>query len=452
MTSATALLSAPSNPAGSDPLMQAHRAEARRLARYGALVLLVGLLPAAAWLLLAPLSSAVIAPAVVKVDLDRRPVQHAEGGIVREVRVRDGQHVQKGEPLLLLGDVAVAADVNRVGYRVNAEQASQARLEAEQAMAARIEWPKELLAAAAADPRLTEQMGKETALFNVRRDTVRGETALMQMQRGKLDKEIVALGAQIEQAGQSLAHQKQVLDNNRGLLNQGFISRNGLTQIEASVSDYSVKLEERRADLARAEQRAVELDLKIRSLTSEYRQQASDQLKLVAGRLQELQQEQRKSIDSAARQFIVAPVAGEVIGLRISSPGMVVAPRESIADIVPDNPTLVIEAQIRTDDINRVQRGQAADIRFVSFKSRSTELIQGKVLYVSADRLVDRQQGFSYYTALVEADAAALQRAGGMKLIAGMPAEVFIKGEERTPFQYLIEPVLQSLQHAARER
>jgi HlyD family type I secretion membrane fusion protein len=433
-------------------LVPAHLAEARRLARIGALVLAVGLVPAFAWLALAPLGSAVIAPAVVKVDLDRRPVQHADGGIVHEVKVRDGQHVRKGEPLVVLGDVGVDADLNRIAYRVHAEQAGQARLEAEQGMSARIAWPRDLVAASGADKRLAEQMNKERALFDVRRGTLSTETALLQAQRAKVDQEIAALKAQIDKAGQSLGHQQQVLDNNRGLLADGFISRNGLTQLEANIADYGVKLEERRSELARAEQRVMDIELKVHALAADYRQQASDQLKVVTSRLQELQQEQRKVVDAAARQHLVAPVDGEVIGLRVASAGMVVGPRETIAEVVPDNPTLVVEAQIRTDDINRVQRGQAAEIRFTAFKTRITELIPGKVLYVSADRLVDRERGYSYYTAQVEADPQALERAGGMKLQAGMPAEVFVKGDERTALRYLIEPVLQSLQHAGRER
>ena len=107
--------------------LQPHVREARSLSRWGLAILLLGLLPVGAWVALAPLSAAVVAPAFVKVDLNRRPVQHADGGTVREVLVRDGQRVKQGEPLLVLGDVAVDADVNRLDYRVMAERASVAR-------------------------------------------------------------------------------------------------------------------------------------------------------------------------------------------------------------------------------------------------------------------------------------------------------------------------------------
>jgi HlyD family secretion protein len=429
-----------------------HLADARQLARTAALVVGFGLVPVLAWMAFAPLSSAVVAPAFVKVDLNRRPVQHAEGGIVREVKVRDGQHVHKGDPLIVLGDVSVDADLNRLTYRVDAERASMARLDAEQALSVAIAWPEDSLRNAAADPRLAEQIAKEKSLFAARRFALTSQTALLRIQRDKVAQEMTALRAQISKAGESLELQKSDLETNRALLKDGFIAQTRVTQLEAGVADYGVKLAERRSELARAEQRLVDIDLKVRSMESDYRQQASDQLKVTAARLQEIQQELRKSSDASTRQVIVAPADGEVMGLKFSSPGAVIPPRETIADIVPANPKLVIEARLRTEDINRVQQGQAADIRLTAFKTRTTQLVEGRVLYVSGDRIVDRDASQAYYTAQIEADAKSLVNAGNLKLVAGMPAEVYIKGEERTPLQYLLEPVTQVLRRAARER
>lgn len=435
-----------------DPALAPHVAEARRLARLGVAVLLLGVLPVAAWLAWAPLSSAVVAGAFVKVDLDRRPVQHAEGGLVREVLVRDGQRVAKGQPLLLLGDVSVDADQQRLSYRVAAERASMARLEAEQLGAGTLAFPADVTAAAARDPQLAEHLNKERALFDARRDALGGQVALLRVQRERVTQEEGALREQIAQATASLALQKTELETNRNLVKDGFVSATRLSQIEATVADYGVKLEERRSELARAQQRAVDTDLRARSLSSDYRQQASDQLKLASVRLADLQQELRKSSDAAARQVIAAPADGEVVNLRYPSAGAVIPPRESIADIVPADPRLVIEAQIRTEDIGRIQRGQPADIRFTAFRHRSTPTVAGRVFYVSADRLVDRQTGLAYYVASIEADADALKAAGDLQLQAGMPAEVYIRGDERTPLQYLLEPVTEVLRRAGRER
>jgi HlyD family type I secretion membrane fusion protein len=440
------------NPTAAAMPLALHQAEAQRLARWAAIILAAGLLPVAAWTAFAPLSSAVVAGGFVKVDLDRRVVQHAEGGTVREVMVRDGQHVAQGEPLLVLGDVSVDADLNRLNYRVAVERAGLARLEAEQLLSATLRFPPELTAAASADPRLAEQLGKERALFKARREALTGQSQLLRAQQAKVGQEIVALKAQIAQAGKALQHQTAELDTNRQLVKDGFISTTRITQLEAGIADYGVKLEERRSELARAEQRLVDADLRIKALESDYRQQASDQLKISTARLAEIQQEQRKTTDASSRQVIVAPVAGDVINLKFTSPGSVISPREPVADIVPSNPRLVVEARIRTEDISRIQQGQATDIRFTAFKYRTTQLVGGKVIYIAPDRAVDRVSNQPYYVALIEADAASLSRNGELKLQAGMPAEVYIKGEERTPLQYLLEPITQVLRRAGRER
>jgi HlyD family type I secretion membrane fusion protein len=432
--------------------LREHMEQARRLARRGMLLLGLGLLPIVAWMATAPLASAVVAPGFVKVDLDRKPVQHAEGGIVREVKVRDGQRVAQGEALLVLGDVGVDADVNRLTHRVLAERAGIARLEAEQGAARSVDFPKEVTSAAESDARLAEQLAKERALFTARRDSVASQGALLRSQREKIAQEIVALGAQIQQAQASLGHQRGDLERNRQLLKDGFIADTRILQLEATVADYGIKLEERRSELARAEQRMVDTELRLRSLESDYRQQASDQLKVASLRLSEIQQELRKALDASQRQVIVAPVAGEVMNLHFTSVGSVVSPREPIADIVPANPRLVVEAQIRPEDVSRVRQGQLAQVRFPAFNALTTPMVAARVFYVAADRQLDRATQRAYYTVLVEADPASLKQAGGLSLQAGMPAEAFIEGDSRTVLEYLAEPLTLVLHRAGRER
>ena len=434
-----------------DPLAP-HVREARSLVRIGVLVLVLGLVPLGAWVTLAPLASAVVAPGVVKVDLNRRPVQHAEGGIVREVHVRIGQRVAEGETMLVLGDVAVNADMQRWDSRVRYERASLARLEAEQSGTAAIAFPADVLAAARGDSGLAELLSKERSLFEARRGALTSQVALLRDQQAKVNQESEALRAQIERAGESLKLQGQELSANQGLLKEGFISNTRVTQIEAQMADYGVKLEERRSELARSEQKLVDTSLRIKGMENEYRQQASDQLKVTQARLAEIQQEQRKTGDAAKRQVITAPAAGEVMDLKVTAPGAVIPPRETIAEIVPDNQQLIIEALVRPEDINRVQRGQAAQMRFTAFAYRTTKLVDGKVKYISADRMVDRQSNTAFYVAHIEAEASKLKDAGDLKLLAGMPVEVYIEGEHRTVLQYLMEPLLQVMRRAGRER
>jgi HlyD family secretion protein len=222
-------------------------------------------------------------------------------------------------------------------------------------------------------------------------------------------------------------------------------------QIEAVVVDYAAKLEERRSELARAQQRMVDCDLKIKSIQNDYMQAASDLLKDTSARLSEIEQELRKLDDAAARQVVAAPASGEVIDLKFTSPGAVVQPGETIAEIVPSDAQLMVEAHVRPEEISHVQRDQRARVKFTAFKYRNSLMAIGKVTYISADRLVDRATNVPYYSVMILADPDALQVAGGLKLHAGMPAEVYIEGPKQTPLQYLAEPVMSTLRKAGRQ-
>jgi HlyD family secretion protein len=436
---------------GPRPPARTNRDRARGLTRAGTWIIGAALLPAAAWMAFAPLAMAVVAPGVVKVDLNRRPVQHVEGGTVREVLVRDGQHVQAGDSILVLGDVGVDADRNRLDYRVRLERAALARLEAEQGLLATPAFPRELVAAATGDDRVAAALLKETALFRAQRHSLDSGTALMRTQRERVEQEMHAVRAQIVQAQQSLELQRSDLNSNRGLVQQGFISASRIAQLEAVVMDYAAKLEERRTELARAGQRLAETDLKILTTRNDYVKAASDQLKVTAQRLGEIEQEQRKSADASTRQVVVAPASGEIIGLKFTSPGAVIKPGDAIADIVPSHTQRLIEARVRPEDIANVSLGQAARVKFTAFKYRNSMMIPATVTYIAGDRLVDPHTGEPYYTAMVLPDAAALAAAGDFRLQAGMPAEVYIEGSKQTALQYLAEPITSTLRRAARQ-
>lgn len=425
--------------------------QAKQLAKSGGLIIIGALVPILLWIGLAPLSMAVVAPAFVNVDLNRRPVQHLEGGIVREVLVRNGQHIKAGDPILVLGDVSVDADRNRLDYRILLERAGLARLEAEQARQSTLQFSDDLLAAAGRDDRVQQALSKEKALFAARRDALESELALLKLQRQRVGEEATALRSQIAQISSSLVLQQRDLEMNRGLLKDGFISTNRLGQIEATVIDYASKLEERRSEIARAGQRLGDIELKMRSIQNTYMQTASDQLKVAAARLGEIEQEMRKTQDAAARQTVTAPASGEVIDLKFTSPGAVVRAGEPIAEIVPSDAKLMIEARIRPEEVNHVSLGQRTRIKFTSFKYRNSSMISGEVTYVSADRLVDRANNLPYFSVMILADATSLDEVRELKLQAGMPAEVYIEGTSQTTLEYLATPVTTTLRRAARE-
>jgi membrane fusion protein, epimerase transport system len=425
--------------------------QAHRLTRAGWWIIGGAVVPLCLWIALAPLSMAVVAPGFVRVDLNRRPVQHLEGGIVREVLVRDGQMVKAGEPVLLLGSVGVDADRNRLDYRVHTERAALARFEAEQNLAGSLAFPSDLLAAAKKDPRVQQALAKESALFRTRRDSLSSELSLMSAQRQRIEQEIVSLRAKITHANNSYALQKQDLESNRKLASDGFVSATRVTQIEATVVDYAGKLEEYNSELSRAQQRLGDIDLKIKSVQNEFSKAASDQVKVTAARLAEIEQEQRKSSDMAVRQVVTAPAAGEIMGLKVTSPGAVIRPGDTIAEVVPTDAKMLIEARIRPEEISYVQQDLSARVKFTAFKYRNSSMVDGKVTYVSADRLIDEATKMPYYSVMISADVEKLQAETDFKIQAGMPSEVYIEGVRQTPLQYLIDPVTSTLRRSARQ-
>jgi HlyD family type I secretion membrane fusion protein len=429
---------------------EAPTAELARFARTGVALILAGILLAGAWLVLAPLSGAVIAPGFVKVDMNRKVVQHQEGGIVKQVLVRDGERVQQGQTLVVIDDVRLDATLDLLRAQHDGERAKAARLEAERAFLAEVAFPAEL-AARAAEPKVAEFIQRETALFRARREALDSQVAVLRKQIRQTEEEAKALAGQIAAEGRALKSQKEELALNEQLFRQNFVQKTRLMTLERAVADHEARWEERRAELAKTRQRGSELELRILAQRNAYVQSATDELKEISTRLFDLEERLRPSKDASDRQRIAAPMAGIVVGQRVFAAGAVVGPREVLMEIVPEDKTLIVEARIRPEDINHVQKGSAAEVRLTAYQQRTTPLVAGSVNYVSADRMVDSQTSAPYYVVHVDVPARALEEAGNLRMQAGMPAEVYIRTDSRSAFDYLFAPVTAYLRRGMRE-
>ena len=423
---------------------------ARKLARTGRAIGVVAFLSVGAWAAMAPISGAIIAAGLVKVESNRKTVQHQEGGIVKEIRVRDGDRVTQGQPLIVLGDVRVEAALALVRTQLDAELVRSARLAAERELTQRIVF-SDALTQRADDPRVAELLRREQALFDVRRNALRSQVALLRTQVTEARNEIAARLAQRDTEGHALDLQRQEVEANQSLSAQGFVSRTRLLTLQRGQADYQARRDENLAELSRARQKIPELELRALTLQDQYVAQAANEHKESTARLFDLQERLRPSEDAAARQVIAAPVSGIVVDLKVSTAGAAIGPREALMDIVPENPSLLIEAQVRPEDINHVRPGAAADVRLTAFKQRLTPLVTGEIQYVSADRMTSPDGKLSYYVARVRVNADSLRDAGNLQLQAGMPAEVFVKTAARTPLEYFADPILGYLRRAARE-
>ena len=429
---------------------EVYAVEARRLIRVGLAVIAALVLGIGIWMVITPLSGAAIAPGAVKVDMNRKTLQHQEGGIIKEILVRDGSHVEAGQILLVINDVRVDANYDLLITQLDSEMAKASRLFAESTLGGAVAYTRELLSRDQ-ESRVKELMRREYAVFATRRQMLDTQIRLLKEQIEEARREAAGLDEQVAAEKRAIQWQQEELRANQQLAEQGFITNIRLLALQRGVAEYEARVGEHRAALAQARQRSGDFELRIASLRNSYMKEAADELKEATAKTYDLRERLRPSLDAAQRQKVVAPVSGEVVDLRITTVGAVVGPREPLLDIVPVNPELIIEARVRPEDITYVKIGGEADVRLSAFKQRITPTVTGKVIYVSADSLTDNKTGATYYLTHVKLTPESLKQAGDLKLQAGMPAEVFVKTPARTPLQYLLDPLTGFLQRSFRE-
>jgi HlyD family type I secretion membrane fusion protein len=392
---------------------------------------------AGAWSMSAPLSGAVIAPAQLKVELNRKTVQHQEGGIVREILVRDGQKVRAGEPLVVVGDVRSDSTLKLLQDQLAAERIRESRAAAEAALAPHFDAPAD---------------SRERALFVTRRRILDEQIASLQAQIREAESQAAALNAQIEATETSARLSSEELEINERLAQQGFVHRTRILALQRTEADYRARVGEYRGEHAAARQRIADLRARIAQARNLYQSQAADELRDASAKVRDLEERLRPSQDQVERQIVRSPVDGEVMALRVTAPGAVIGPREPILDVVPGQEKLVVEARIRPQDIEHVRKEARAEVRLVNaFDSRTAPLLAGKVAFVSADRIKSADSPESWFAATVELDPAELARHPGLRLQAGMPAELYVTTPARTLVAYLARPLEVFASRAMRE-
>jgi HlyD family type I secretion membrane fusion protein len=444
MTTPNALTDLLASQAGAADAAPEWRAQAR------ALLVPVALATAllAGWSVMAPLSGAVVAPAQLRVETKRKTVQHQEGGIVREVRVRDGQAVRAGDPLLVLGNLRQDAELALLRDQWRGARLRAARADAESVLAPRFAAPQELQS----DPAASADVVREQALFAARRQALDEQSASLRAQASQAEAQAAALESQGAAALASGKLSDEELAINEQLASQGFVHRTRLIDLQRTAADYRGRIAQVRADVAAARQRVAELRARAAQLRQAYQTQAADEGREAAARVRELEERLRPSSDQVERQIVRAPVDGDVMSLRVAAPGAVVGPRETLLEVVPRREKLVVDARIDPHDIEHVRVGGAASVRLLAGDARRAPLLPARVTFVSADRVVQPESGKAWFDVTVEVDAASLARTGGtLHLQAGMPAELFVTTGERTLLAYLAKPLRSFAERALRE-
>ena len=418
--------------------------------RIGLVVLLATFAGFGGWAAVAQLDSAAVATGVVTVESHRKTIQHFEGGIVKDILVRDGDRVQSGAILLRLDDTQARARLEIIRSQYLAARALEARLMAERDQQTQLAFPEELLGLRD-DPRVRDTLEGQEQVFKARHEVLQGETALLEQRIEQLQAQISGLEALQQTEQKRIDSLQRELQDFRRLRQSGYTDKLRLLELERDIAKLEGERASHLAEIARTRIQVGETKLQILQLRKQLQIEVVAESRDTQTRLFDLIERMRALQDTVERTEIRAPTAGTVVGLEVHTVGGVVAPGTPLLEIVPQGEPLVVDAKVQPNDIDKVHPGLAADIRFTAFKLRTTPVAEGKVLTVSADRLIDPNTKYPYYLARVQVTPQGMERLRELELLPGMPAEVIIKTGERTLLDYLLRPLLDAFARSFRE-
>jgi HlyD family secretion protein len=432
------------------PKPSRHQAALRRSAILGAS--LIGLFGGTIglWAATATLSGAVVAGGQFVVDSSIKKIQHATGGIVGELKVREGQRVKEGELLVRLDETVTRANLQVVSKQLDEYLARQARLEAERDGAAEVKTPAEF-AGRLEEPAIKNMMASERTLFEARRATRDAQKDQLRKRISQSQDEITGLRAQ---QGAKVREAELIVDELKGvreLYQKNLVQLPRLNALERDAASIEGQRGQLIAGIAQAEGRIAETSFQIIQIDEQMRAEAMQELRDIQGKIAEYTERKVAAEDQLKRIDIRSPSDGFVHQLAVHTVGGVISPAEPVMFVVPTNDTLDLEAKVLPNEIDQVAIGQKATVRVHASNQRSTPELHGTVTRVSADVSRDQQTGATFYTIRVGLPLDELKRLGNLKLIAGMQAEVFVQVNERTPFEYFLKPLEEQVARAFRE-
>ena len=403
------------------------------------------------WASTVPISGALIAPGAVVVESNVKKVQHPTGGVVGEVRVRDGDTVKAGDIVVRLDETVVKASLAIVTKTLNGLWARAARLEAEQRGLDRIRFPAMLLDRAE-DPDVRDVMASETKLFEVRVYGRAGQKAQLRERVTQLNEEIAGLSAQENAKDKEIALVEKELVGVRDLYEKHLIQISRLTTLERDSARLAGERAQYIASRAQAKGKITETELQIIQVDKDMVSEVSKDLRETNDKIGEFVERKVTAEDQLRRIDIRAPQDGMVLQSTVHTVGGVITAGDAIMMIVPQADDLSVEAKVNPQDIDKLQIGQKTLLRLSAFNQRTTPELTGRVTRVSADVTTDQRTGQSYYTIRVSMPPAEVARLGDNKLIPGMPVEAFVQTGDRTMFSYLMKPLSDQLMRSFREK
>ncbi len=403
------------------------------------------------WAAVTPLSAAVVGAGTVTNDTNRQTIQHYEGGIVRSILIREGQHVNKGQTLFELEAVQANAALDISKNQLFSLVAKGDRLAAEREGSGAIRWSPELTGAGS-DPIARNAMQDEQRQFVERRGTIQSQIEVLKSRIGQYQTEIQGIEEQRVSAKQQAAYLDDEIGGLNELYKQDLVPKPRLLALQRDRANVGGQIGRLLADKARAQKAIGETTLQMRQIQQQFQQEVSKESADVQTQSTDIRQRFTVATDQAKRVNIVAPQSGTVQGLRVFTAGAVVRQAEPLVEIAPDTGDMVIQARFSPSDIDSLRQGMRTELRFSSFHDRTIPVIFGQIQSISQDRVVDEQQHIAYYLAVVKVNQDSLPGRLKGRLKAGMPVDVTVPIGARTALEYIYQPLTNAFQKSFRER
>ncbi len=425
-------------------------ANPRLYSSIGYVIILITFGVVGTWSYFAVISSAVVAPAVVSLESNRKVVQHLEGGIVQKILVREADTVQVGDPLIILDDIEASSNAAVLEQRKASSEAVIARLAAERAFAETIEFPADLKASTS--PQVQGVMQTQVSIFADRRSIFLSQTEILEFRAEQLTAQAKGYEMQLAALQKRFELRSALFDRMRTGEERGVIESNRLSELQDSVIQIEASIGEVTSQIAQVNAAAGEARLNILKLKQEYSERANTEFKQERSELAEVDERLNVTRDRLRRTTITAPITGKVQNLTVTTQGSVIRPGEILMQIVPSDEILLVDAHIAPTDVDNVYPGLQTEVRFSAFKARLADVVLGEVLSISTDVVTPSDSTRPpYYLARIKIDDDLLSDEVRKGLTAGMPAGVVILTGERSVLQYITAPLADAFSKSLRE-
>lgn len=386
------------------------------------------------WMAFAPLVASSVASGTVSADLNKKTIQHLEGGKVSAIYVKDGDKVSKGQILLKLNDIQIKANLDILSSQYQETLAMYARLEAQKENKPNINFPPELTNKKA--------IKDQERIFYTTKRKQQDEELVAQKKIIQIKNQIDGLKSIQKSKLQRVESLKEEVKEWESLYKEKLTDKQKIRELKREIDKLNGEIENSNSDILRLKEQIKEINTNLRLQKETFEKETLEQFVKTKTNLSDLKSKIQATQDTLNRTNIKSPIDGIVVGMQIHTVGAVIKPGEKLMDIVPLNAKLVVVAKVNTTDIDKVKPGLEADLLFPAFNMKKLHVIKGRVIHVSADSFVDEQKGISYYEAKIEITKEGMDelKKNNFILIPGMPAQAMIHIGDRTLLSYLLKP------------